>query len=48
MRSTTWKVVRGIGGGLLVAVVLYLALAAPGLLAARGGRVPLHSDWMAH
>ncbi len=43
MRTRTGKALRGIGGGLLMAELLYLALAIPGLLSDRDSTVPLAS-----
>lgn len=41
-RSRMRKVLRGIGGAVLMAVALYAALAAPGLLSDQASTTPAH------
>ena len=43
MRTSTGRMLRTIGSGLLMAVLFYLVLAAPGLLSDRDSTVPLVS-----
>lgn len=41
-RSRTERVLRGIGGAVLMVVTLYAALAAPGLLSDQASTTPAH------
>ena len=40
-QGRAWRVCRALGGAVLMAVMLYAALAAPGLLSDRDSTVPL-------
>ena len=44
MRRKAWTVVKNLSGGLVIAVIVYLILAAPGLLSDRDSTVPLHAS----